>query len=231
MNVVVIIQARLGSTRLPNKMMLSLKNRSIISWVITRAQRSKKIDNLILATSQKKENDLLEWEALNLKCPVYRGSENDVLNRFYEAAKQMNATHVVRVCADNPLVSPSEIDNLITFYFNNKCDYAYNHIPKNNTYPDGLGAEIISFELLKKLENEVKSPLEREHCFLHINNNPDKFIVKTFNPILQSIAFPNLKLDIDTFDDFYFMSKVPFNENMNDQELINCFLKFKDENS
>jgi len=203
MKTIGVIQARMGSSRLPYKMMLSLHGTPVIGWVVKRAIKAKLLDDIIVALPNTKENDIIESYLETNKIKCYRGSENDVLKRIYNAAKQEKASYVVRICADNPLISPVEIDNLINFYRNNKCDYAYNHIPKNNNYPDGLGAEIISFDLLKEIENNAKKKIYREHCCMYIYENKDKYKILTFNPPRKNIAYPNLKFDLDTFDDYY----------------------------
>ena len=213
----------MGSSRLPNKMMLSLHGKPIIEWVIRRVQKSKYIDEVVLATSTNRENDILvKYVERNFNISIYRGSENNVLNRFYQAGKIANATHVVRVCADNPLIDGEEIDNLINFYFSNSYDYIYNHIPKGNSYPDGLGAEMVSFQILEELENSVTSKEEREHAFLHISNNPEKYKIATFEPNPE-IAYPNLKFDIDTFEDYYYLSMVEFDIDITSKKLVQLF--------
>ena len=105
---------------------------------------------LFFAIPDNHSDDILSNKINKLGSNLFRGDENNVLKRYYETALEFKATHIVRLCADNPLVLPSEIDRLIDNYFKSNCDYMYNHIPLNNLYPDGLGAEIISFDLLKK---------------------------------------------------------------------------------
>ena len=221
MKVVGIIQARLGSTRLPNKMLLSLHGKPIIEWVIKRVQESKLLDDLIVAIPDNKENDLLEFYCKKYNSKVFRGQEEDVLNRFIGAAKKTKATHIVRICADNPLISPKEIDNLISFYKQEKCDYAYNHIPKNNMYPDGLGAEIVSFNLLNDINNLQLKQSQREHCLSYITDNPEKFIIKTFNPKEKNLWHPELKFDVDTFDDLVYLHTIKMNVLSDINEVIN----------
>lgn len=220
---VAIIQARLGSTRLPYKMMLSLHGKPIIEWVIKRVQKSKKLDDIVVAIPISQENDILENYIKKLGVKVYRGSESNVLNRFYEAVKNENVTHIVRICADNPLIDGNEIDNLIKFYIKNSCDYAYNHIPKDNLYPDGLGAEIISFELLKFLNENVVLQNHKEHCLSYIWDNKEKFTIKTFDPPNKKLHRADVKLDVDTFDDYYKLAMKNFDINTSSEELIKLF--------
>ncbi|WP_226815233.1 cytidylyltransferase domain-containing protein [Aliarcobacter butzleri] len=220
---VAIIQARLGSTRLPYKMLLSLHGKPIIEWVISRVQKSKLLDDIIVAVPISKDNDVLAKYIHELGVKVYRGSESNVLNRFYEAVKNENVTHIVRICADNPLIDWKEIDNLIKFYQKNSCDYAYNHIPKDNLYPDGLGAEIISFELLNHMNKVVASQHHKEHCLSYIWDNKEKYIIKTFDPLNKELHQPNMKFDIDTFDDYHKLAMKDFTMDVNSQELIKIF--------
>lgn len=219
----VIIQARLGSTRLPNKMLLSLHGKPIIEWVIRRVQKSKLIDELVVAIPITEDNDVLEKYIKDLGVKVYRGSEDNVLNRFYEAAKDKEVKNIIRVCADNPLIDGSEIDNLIQFYEKEKPDYAYNHIPKNNLYPDGLGAEIISFNLLKKLNDTVVEQHHKEHCLSYITDNQDKFVIKTFNPLNTSLHHPDMKFDVDTFEDYSKLAMKDFDIDISSIQLLNIF--------
>lgn len=220
---VAIIQARLGSTRLPYKMMLSLHGKPIIEWVIRRVQDSKLLDDIIVAVPISEDNDILEKYITELGVKVYRGSESNVLNRFYESVKDKKVTQIVRICADNPLIDGKEIDNLINFYKENSCDYAYNHIPRDNLYPDGLGAEIISFELLKHMNETVTSQHHKEHCLSYILDNKDKFIIKTFDPLDEELHHPQMKFDVDTFDDYYKLAMKDFTIDVSSNELIEIF--------
>jgi spore coat polysaccharide biosynthesis protein SpsF len=220
---VAIIQARLGSTRLPYKMMLSLHGKPIIEWVVRRVQKAQLLDDIIVAIPISEDNDILAKYVTKLGIKVYRGSESNVLNRFYEATKDEDATHIVRICADNPLIDSNEIDNLIKFYKENRCDYAYNHIPKGNLYPDGLGAEIISFDLLKHMSDIVASQHHKEHCLSYIWDNKDQFIIKTFDPPNKELHHPKMKFDVDTFDDYYKLAMKNLDINISSRELIKMF--------
>ena len=226
MKVAGIIQARLGSTRLPNKMLLSLHGKPIIEWVIKRVKKSKNLDDIIVAIPNDKKNDILEKYIKNLGVNVFRGSEDNVLERFYKSIEDKDFSHIVRICADNPLICPTEIDNLVSFYKKENPDYAYNHIPKNNLYPDGFGAEMISVELLKYLYNNVTKQSHKEHCLSYITDNPNKFNIKTFNPD-KALHYPNLKFDVDTFDDYYKLASKDFNIDITAKELVELFKENK----
>ena len=222
---IAIIQARVGSTRLPFKMMLSLHGKPLIEWVIRRVQESKLLDSIIVAIPISKDNDLLERYILELGVKVYRGSENNVLERFYKSVKNKNYDQIVRICADNPLIDGNEIDNLINFYNNNKCDYDYNHIPRGNNYPDGLGAEIITFSMLKYLYKVVSTQHHKEHCLSYLTENSNLFSIKTFNPPNGRLHHPNMKFDVDTFNDYKRLCMKDFNIDVSSQDLIKLFLE------
>tara|TARA_B100000795_G_scaffold148930_1_gene111551 strand:- start:13797 stop:14471 length:675 start_codon:yes stop_codon:yes gene_type:complete len=221
---VAIIQARMGSTRLPNKMLIDFNGYPIIKWVYHRVLKAKKIDQIIFAIPDKKEDDKLFSYLKSMDALVYRGSDYDVVERYYYAAKSFKASHVIRICGDNPLICGSEIDRLINFFDLNICDYAYNHIPKNNLYPDGLGAEICSIEVLKEIYLKSKSKLHREHVFNFIWDNANKYTIKTFDPP-EPLSFPDVKLDIDTLQDLIYLSKKNFKIDMTAMEVINTMRK------
>lgn len=197
-----IIQARMGSERLPNKMSLNLDGSPIIEWVISRIKQSKLIDKFVLATSLSKENDYLIKISKKYQIESYRGSENNVLSRFVDISTKEKADFIVRICADNPFVDPNEIDRLIKFYFSKECEYACNHQHKiNGEYADGFGAEIFSRDILNKIDNQVKSDSNKEHVTLYLWENRKHFnIMEVPAPI--ELKYPDLRFDIDTKDDF-----------------------------
>lgn len=227
MRTVALIQARMGSTRLPCKMMLCLHGRSLIDWVVRRVRRAALLDEVVVATSVNPENDVLERHLQNQGIAVFRGPEQDVLERFRQAAEAHKATHVVRVCADNPLIWGEEIDRLIRFYREAGCDYAYNHIPRNNLYPDGLGAEILSRPLLETLAAEATLPAHREHCLSFIWDNPERFSIRTFDPPDPRLRRPDIKLDVDTAEDYRKLALMPLTPDMSPLDLVALFEKEK----
>ena len=220
LRIIAVIQARMGASRLPNKMMLHLKGYPIVEWVYKRISRVTKLDDIIFAIPDTSLDDVLAIYLKQLEVKTYRGSEKDVLGRFYEAAQECQATHVVRICADNPLLCPEVIDDLIHFYFDNPCDYAYNHIPRGNMYPDGLGAEMVSMDILKTIWRESQSPFQREHAFNYIWEHQEQFQIKTFDPADSRLARPELKLDIDTLDDYKKLLSIPVHLEMSALEIV-----------
>jgi spore coat polysaccharide biosynthesis protein SpsF len=206
--IVAIIQARLGSSRLPGKMLLDLGGHPILFWVITRLNQAKRLSEVILATTDKDHDDPLAALGHQLELPVFRGNETDVLGRFQEAARMYNADLIVRICADNPLIAPEEIDRLVDFYLACLTEggdplrmYAFNHIPAMETrYPNGLGAEILSIQLLERLDYLSDQPLHREHVTLYLWEHPDAFDIRPV-PAPAELAHPEMKLDVDTLED------------------------------
>lgn len=205
--IVGIIQARMGSKRFPGKMTALLKGYSIIEWVIRRTKKSKFLDHIVLATSKMEENDCLVKIAKNYDIYTYRGSEDDVLSRFVEVGNFTNAESIVRICADNPLIHWMEIDRLINFFLTRKPDYAFNHIPKfGNNYINGIGAEILSLEILNEVNKRASTPQHREHVTQYLWDNFEKYKILTF-PAPREYAHPFLKLDIDNQDDLKLIEK------------------------
>ncbi|MCM8526749.1 MAG: NTP transferase domain-containing protein [Lentisphaeraceae bacterium] len=202
MKTVAIIQARMGSQRLPNKMMLYLNGYPVIEWVYRRVLKSKCIDDVIVAIPETKGNRVLYDYLSSLGANVYSGSENDLVNRFYSAAKKSNADHIVRVCADNPYICWQAIDDLLSVYRKRNCDYAYNHIPLGNKYPDGFGAEVFSMKILSEIDAKAGNKEQREHATKFIWDNKDEYSIVTLDPVEEILKRPDIRLDIDTIEDY-----------------------------
>lgn len=220
MKTVIVIQTRLGSSRLPCKALLNLRGLPVIDWVTRRCGSSRLADAVVAAVPDTRMDDVLADHLAARGARVHRGSEQDVLARMIDAARALDAETVVRVCADNPLICGEEIDNLIDFYRRVPCDYAYNHIPRGNSYPDGLGAEIVSLALLERLGETAVLPAHREHCLSYITDNPDRFVIRTFDPPDKALRHPDLKLDMDTAEDFVKLSLLPVRPDMSAREIV-----------
>lgn len=223
---IIVIQARMGSSRLPCKTLLCLRGWPVIEWIIRRCSRSVLVNELILAIPDTERDDVLADHVERMGVRVYRGSEDDVLKRMHGAAMACNAQgedRIVRVCADNPLIWGPEIDNLLRFFAAADLDYAYNHIPRNNQYPDGLGAEVVSFDTFDTVEKAAAAPRHREHCLSYICDQPERFRIGTFDPPDARLHRPDLKLDMDTVDDFINLARLPLHPNMTPPEIIALF--------
>ncbi|HEY9584299.1 MAG TPA: glycosyltransferase family protein [Candidatus Paceibacterota bacterium] len=198
--VLCIIQARMGSTRLPGKIIKEIKSRPLLSYVIDRVKRSKKIDKIIVATTNLPEDDATEALCLKEGIDCYRGSVNDVLGRYYEAAKKYPEYEaVVRVTGDCPLIDPKVIDQIIDLYQKGEFDYAANILKE--TYPDGMDAEVFSKGVLEKAFKKAKLQSEREHVTLFIRNNPE---FKKGN-IESKTDYSKFRFTVDNPEDFEVM--------------------------
>lgn len=197
MKTVAIIQARCGSTRFPQKVFANLCGHPLIWHVVNRVRNSSKVDEVVVATTTNPADDrLYEW-CVNNSVPVFRGSENDVLNRFYETAKKTNADIIVRVTADDPFKEPQLIDNAINALLTKGVDYVCNNFPPS--YPEGTDVEVLTFGALEKQELNSTSAYEREHVTQYIYHNPQVF--KMFN-LSNGEDLSYLRWTIDTEKDF-----------------------------
>ena len=207
-NTVAIVQARMSSRRLPGKMLLKLSKISILEWVLKRVKKSREINNIILATTTNREDDVLVKIAKKNKVSIFRGSNKDVLGRIFKAASKIKANNVVRICADNPFVDPEELDLLVSTFKSNNFDYVCNHQNRmNNKYADGFGAEILSYNVLRKLNKEVASPKHREHVTQFMWKKIKNFKIFCI-PASNDLAFPKLRFDIDTKKDLLNLKKL-----------------------
>ncbi|MBL4759713.1 MAG: aminotransferase class III-fold pyridoxal phosphate-dependent enzyme [Mariprofundaceae bacterium] len=168
MKVVALVQARMGSTRLPNKIMKDVVGKPMIELLLQRLSQAKSIDEIVVASSEDAKDDALQELVSKLGYVCVRGSEEDVLSRYYYAAKLSHADVVVRITGDCPLVDPSLVDQVIQMYKESTVDYFSNTAPP--TYPDGLDIEVFSFEALKKAHNEAVSSFDREHVTPYLRN-------------------------------------------------------------
>jgi spore coat polysaccharide biosynthesis protein SpsF len=174
MKIVGIIQARMGSTRLPGKVLADVHGKPMLRWLLDRIHSVRVIDEIVVATTLSSEDDrLVDWLSQN-HVKYFRGSESDVLERFYECAKKHQADLVVRITADDPLKDPGIISQAIAMLVDNpEVDYCSNSI--SPTYPEGLDIEIIRFSALEKSFQESEIASEREHVTPYIWKNPDLF--------------------------------------------------------
>lgn len=220
--VAALVQARMGSTRLPGKMLLCLKGLPVVEWVARRVARARLVDRVVFAIPDTPADDVLAAHLASCGAAVFRGDEADVLGRFCAAAAWAGAETVVRVCADNPLVSPEAIDDLVRFHRETPCDLAYNHIPRGNLYPDGLGAEMLAASTLARLGAAVTDPRLREHVTLALYEDPAAD-VRTFDPPDPRLRHPEVRLDIDTFEDYRRLALMDIHPDMTGAEAVALF--------
>lgn len=163
----------MGSSRLPGKSLAEIAGRPMVAHVLDRAAASPGVDRVVLATSDLAIDDPLANTVSDLGYAVFRGSEQDVLDRFYGAARSSNAGVIVRLTADNPLNDPSTVGALIDLFFDEQADYASNVNPRS--YPKGLDAEIVTMAALESAWREAVDPYEREHVTPFFYRRPERF--------------------------------------------------------
>lgn len=173
MKKVCIIQARMGSTRLPGKILKEIDGKPLLEYQIERLKKCKLIDELIIATTTNEEDNQIEGFCLKNNIQSYRGSEQDVLARYYGAAREFNADIIIRITSDCPIIDPDVVDEVIENYENSHFDYVSNTLER--TYPRGMDTEVFSFKVLEKAFNNAKEQYEREHVTPYFYNNPSKF--------------------------------------------------------
>lgn len=206
---VAIIQARMGSTRFPGKMLARLGEYPVLEWVLRRTKQAHELDGVVLATSSLACDQALVDLAKKCDVEFFCGDEDDVLGRFVGASEFSHTQRVVRVCADNPFVDPCEINRLILFFGSDgKYDYACNHLDRlGNRYADGFGAEILNVELLKQIENKATDKKYREHVTSYLWEHSDEYRLAAVQAPVE-LAYPNLSFDIDIPADLVRLGKL-----------------------
>jgi spore coat polysaccharide biosynthesis protein SpsF (cytidylyltransferase family) len=205
MNIVVIIQARVGSTRFPGKIMKEILGKTVLIHDLDRIKEMKTINKIVVATTDLEKDDSIinTVKKYNKNIGIYRGREDDVLDRYYKAAKEFNANVIVRITSDCPLIDPNISDLVVETFLENKCDYCCNNMPR--TYPHGLDTEVFSFEALERAWREARKSYEREHVTPYIRENPDKFkIINVWN----NVDLRNLRWTLDYPEDFEFITEI-----------------------
>ena len=203
--VVAIIQARMRSSRLPGKVMKGIIENPVIWHVLKRVQAARSVHEVTVASSLQPLDDVLEEFCSEYGVRCFRGDEEDVLDRFYQAAKLFRASVIVRITADCPLIDPNIIDKAIDVYLSGDYDYVSTAYPKA-TYPDGLDTEVFSFQALERAWRKAQLPSEREHVTPYIWKN-EKGIFKTGN-ITYSPDLSDKRWTLDDKDDLQFIREV-----------------------
>lgn len=205
MKIGAIIQARMGSTRLPEKVMKTLQGKTVLEHVIERVKQSKLIDEIIIATTAHERDAVIESEALRCGVKAFRGSEDDVLSRYYYAAKENNLDVVIRITSDCPLIDPRIINDIVFFYKTNNYDIITNagSDERKRTYPRGLDVEIFSFDILENAYNNASEKYQREHVTPYIYEvTQNKFFYKNQND------YSKYRWTLDTEEDFELIKEI-----------------------
>lgn len=216
-----ILQARVSSTRLPGKVLKPILGKPMLSHQIDRVLQSRRIDQLVIATSTDPSDDQLEILCRQTGVSCFRGSLNDVLDRFYLAAKTRRPQHVVRLTGDCPLIDPEIIDAVIDFYLAGSYDYASNAIQP--TFPDGLDVEVFRFSTLKQAWKEAALPSQREHVTPFIHQQPDRYRIGHY---CNAEDLSHLRWTVDEPEDFKLITLIyetlyPANPDFTMQDILN----------
>lgn len=205
--IIAIIQARYSATRLPGKVLLSLDRKTVLENVVDRTRKAQGLDKVVVATSTAPEDDSIAKLCAEKDIDCFRGNLNDVLDRYYQAAKKFNADIIVRITADCPLIDPQIIDRAVSKFLSGKFDYVSTGRIKS-TFPDGLDTEVFSFEVLSKAWKEAKLPSEREHVTPYIWKNPDKFKIFTLE---NDRDLSDYRLTLDEEEDYKLLQDIHTN--------------------
>ena len=211
MKTVAIIQARMGSTRLPGKVMLPLDGSHVLTHDIQRVQEADTIDEVVVATSTKTADDIIARYTNRAGVTVFRGSEDDVLDRMFSAATEANAETVVRITGDCPLIDWDVIDAVVDRLATENVDYCSNTVER--TFPRGLDVEAFSYESFKHIHENAKEPHHREHVTPYYRENDDQFNLAsvTSEEIFDEAWMQNrtdLRLTLDEADDYELLREV-----------------------
>lgn len=207
-NVVVITQARSGSTRLPNKVLLKIQDKTLLQIHIDRIKQAKQVDDIFIATTTEPADDFIENLAKRLNVKYYRGSQEDVLDRFYQTVKLLKPYFIVRLTSDCPLIDPKLLDEVIIEAKNQDLDYYANVIEE--CYPDGQDIEVFKFEVLEKAWKEAEMKSDREHVTSYIRNNSTYKGGKLFTSNNHGLekSYNHVRLTVDEPQDFEVIKKI-----------------------
>ena len=197
---VAIIQARMGSSRLPGKVLLDLGGQSMLARTLNRTGRAAGLDELVVATTTDKGDDALQKFCERAGYACFRGNAYDVLDRYYQCTKMVAAETVVRITADCPFIAPEEITRLLKVYQKGEYDFVANRLPPpfKRTTPIGMDTEIVSFKNLERAWQEAKEPYEREHVMPYFYDTPGRFRVKL---VQHQPSLGHLRFTVDTPED------------------------------
>ena len=202
-NVVAVIQARMGSTRLPGKIMMDVENRPMLWHVVDRLGRCNMLNKVVVATSDRRSDDAVEKFCEKHSFNIFRGDENNVLARYYSAAEKYAADVVVRITGDCPLIDPELVDTCIHSFLVDYFDYYSNINPP--TFPDGLDCEVIKYSALETAYKSARLKSEIEHVTPFIRNNPALFKIGNCS---SAINYEYHRWTLDNKEDFELIEKI-----------------------
>ena len=198
-----ILQARTSSTRLPGKVLKPILGRPMLLHQLDRVRRARSLDALVVATSSDPSDDPIAELCAAAGVHCFRGSLDDVLDRFYQAALEFQPEHIVRLTGDCPLADPGVIDGLVEFYLAGSFDHAGNAVEPR--FPDGLDAEILRFSALESAWREASLPSQREHVTPFVFQQPDRFRIGSYR---NDVDLSHLRWTVDEPADFDLVERI-----------------------
>jgi spore coat polysaccharide biosynthesis protein SpsF len=223
---VAIIQARMGSTRLPGKVLKPILGIFSLEHMMKRVLRCKTLDEAVIATTTQPKDDVIYQFAKERRYLVGRGSEQDVLDRYYQIAKERKADVVVRMTSDCPLTDPEISDRVVQRHLEAKTNDLTSNVFQKLTFPNGFDTEVLSFACLERIHRETEGdPLYREHVTNYIHDYPEKFVIEN---VADKENHSDLRLCVDTNEDFELVTRIfealyPQNPNFGFREIYKLF--------
>lgn len=203
--IVGIIQARLGSSRLPSKVLMELMGRPMLSYMLERVSKVEDLHEIVVATTTQQQDDAIEAFCRTNHTKVFRGSENDVLDRYFQAASAYHADIILRLTADCPLIDPRVVDKIIHAFLKKYPDIDFAGNVKPATFPDGLDTEVFTMDALRRAWTEAKNPLDREHVTPYFYDEPGRF--RTLN-ITAERDYSKYRITVDHAEDFQVIENI-----------------------
>ena len=203
MNTTAIIQAHMGSTRLPGKVLLNIGDRTMLARVVRRASRAKTLSAVVVACSTEPGDEAIVRECERLGIGYFRGSDSDVLDRYYQTSRAFPSDAYVRITSDCPVIDPEVIDHVVNAFAAGGFDYASNTVQR--TYPRGLDTEVFTAEGLARIWREAKEPYQRVHVTPYFYQNPQLF---KLGYVTQEVDQNEMRWTVDTPDDLRFIKAV-----------------------
>lgn len=220
----IIIQARMGSSRLPGKVLKKIGNKNLLEHILYRLSFLKSKVNIVIATSDLKKDNDIEMFCKKNKINYFRGSEENVLERYFLCAREKNFEHIVRLTADNPFLDIEELDNLILLHLKSGADYSRSFA----SLPKGVGSEIFRYDALEISYNLGTKDNHKEHVNEYIEENEDKFIITELD-VVKEKNYPEISLTVDTLGDYKKACYIVENSKNNyilTEEAINLCLQY-----
>lgn len=200
-----IVQARMGSTRLPGKALADIEGMSMLARVVDRVRRARTVNRVIVATTTKAQDDVLAVHARDLGVDVFRGDEDDVLDRYYQAALQHHLDIVVRITSDCPLLDPGVLDDAVRPLLVSGSCVEYSSTGLQRTFPRGMDVEVVPFLTLAQVWRDAKAAHERAHVFPYIHEHPERF--STYS-VMDDVDHSHMRWTVDTPEDLTLVRQV-----------------------